>query len=101
MSCGRVMSEIRDGLGCSGFTKRHLVSEKISVNVTRVITVLLALVLGLGALICGIGVCTAATFLAMSLAGGASILLAIILLALASFWSYGLFASCHGKKIQQ
>ncbi|EPP28257.1 putative transmembrane protein, partial [Chlamydia psittaci 84-8471/1] len=35
MSCQQLVSDIRDGLGFSGFTSAHLVQNKLSVNVTR------------------------------------------------------------------
>ncbi|SYX09089.1 hypothetical protein C834K_0639 [Chlamydia poikilotherma] len=98
MSCKQVMSEMRDGLGCSGFSSKYLVKQKLSVNITRVIMTLVALFLGFGALICGIGTCTAGSFMAMSLAGGAAIALGIVLLMLACYWSYGVFASFRARK---
>ncbi|QVE49145.1 hypothetical protein SBV42_05230 [Chlamydia crocodili] len=98
MSCKQVMSDIRDGLGFNGFSSRHLVKQKLSVNITRVIMTLVTLLLGFGALICGIGTCTSASFMAMSLAGGAAIALGLVMLMLACYWSYGVFASFQARK---
>lgn len=92
------MSDIREGLGCSGFSSKYLVKPQLSVNIVRVIMTLVTLLLGFGALICGIGTCTAASFTAMSLAGGAAIVLGFVMLMLALYWSYGVFASFQARK---
>ncbi|WP_375793511.1 hypothetical protein O1W69_05305 [Chlamydia sp. 12-01] len=97
MSCKQVVMDIRDGLGFGGFNKIHHVGHKLPVNIVRVIMTLTALLLGFGALICGIGTCTAASFTAMSLSGGAAIALGLILLILAAYWSYGVFASYQNR----
>ncbi|CAG9045814.1 hypothetical protein NVRI1_00144 [Chlamydia abortus] len=100
MSCKQVVLDIRDGLGLSGFTSAHLVQNKLSVNLTRLVMTLVAVLLGLGALICGIGTCTAAAFTVMSLAGGASIALGLVLLMLASYWGYGAMSSYRHRTVQ-
>ncbi|AFS21324.1 hypothetical protein [Chlamydia psittaci] len=100
MSCQQLVSDMRDGLGFSGFTSAHLVQNKLSVNVTRLVMTLVAMLLGLGALICGIGTCTAAALTVISLAGGASIALGLVLLMLASYWGYGAISSYRNRSAQ-
>lgn len=100
MSCSKVVGDLQEGLGLVGISSARSANPRIHVNICRVVSALLAAVMGLSSLICGIGVCAASTFFAMSVAGVASILLSTILLSLAVLWSYGVFLSCHGKKLK-
>ncbi|WP_041467949.1 hypothetical protein [Chlamydia felis] len=101
MSCRQVMADVCNGLGFGGFSRIHAVKHKLSVNIVRVIMTLGALLLGLGSLICGIGTCTAASFMAMSLSGGAAIALGLILLMLAACWGHAVFSSYSKKTLVQ
>lgn len=100
MSCSKIAVEMKEGLGFSGVSSSKLATKNIHVNICRVVFALLAAITGLSSLICGIGVCAASTFLAMSVAGASSILLSLILLGFAIAWTYGVFLSCHGKKLK-
>ncbi|EPP37333.1 hypothetical protein [Chlamydia avium] len=84
-------------MGFGGISSDKLYNKHVYVNICRVFAALLAIITGLGALICGIGVCTAATFSAMGIAGVASIILSLVLISLAIFWSYGVFLSFRGN----
>ncbi|WP_259668445.1 hypothetical protein [Chlamydia gallinacea] len=100
MSCSKIAVEMKDGLGFSGISSSKLANKNVHVNICRVVFALFAAIVGLSSLIYGIGVCAASTFFAMSVAGASSILLSFVLLGLAMAWAYGVFLSCHGKKLK-
>lgn len=92
-----VITDIRNGLGCGGFSSHTLLNRRVSVNVARVVAALCLSLVGFTALICGIGTCVASSLVAMSLAGVAAILLAGICLFLSVFWGYGVFVSYKNR----
>ncbi|ACZ33128.1 conserved domain protein [Chlamydia pneumoniae LPCoLN] len=99
MSCSEVVFQTVHGLGFGGLSSKSVVPFKKSLSdAPRVVCSILVLILGLGALVCGIAITCWYVPGVILMGGICAIVLGVISLTLSLFWLWGLFANCCGSK---
>ncbi|WP_239923119.1 hypothetical protein [Candidatus Chlamydia corallus] len=95
MSCSQVVSSTVQGLGFGGFSSKNVTPFKKSwSDVPRIVCSVLVLLLGLGALVCGIAITCWCVPGVILIGGICAIVLGIVSLVLSVFWIFNLFSKC-------